>query len=231
MTDYSIHKLKTMRVQKIAALIVLVSMGLFSCKKDSIRGEGRIIQEDRTVSAFQKVEFSGEGSVVVLYGATQAVKIEGYENLVPVFESNVNNGTLVLKYKSDYYNVRNSNIKVTITTPDIKRIYLNGSGTIRTGQNFAGSDLSVEVNGSGKVFSENASFTNLNVKINGSGNADVEELVSDHADVTINGSGDVRILALKSLKARIFGSGNVYYSGNPFTVDTEVSGSGKIVKN
>ena len=220
-----------MSMYKLSFVVALMSLVFASCSKDSIRGEGAIVSEDRSVAAFQKVEFSGEGSVTVLSGAVQTVKVEGYEHLVPVFESRVNGNTLVLKYKSEYHNIRNSNIKVTITTPDIKSIYLNGSGTIRTGENFDGSDLKMEVNGSGKIFSEASKFTSLNVKINGSGEADVEEIVADHADVVVNGSGDIRVLALESLKAKIVGSGTIRYSGNPSTVDTEISGSGKVLRN
>lgn len=220
-----------MRLKNLSILLVFTGISVFSCRKDSIGGEGSIVTENRTVEAFQKVEFSGEGSVTVLNGPAQTVKIEGYENLVPIFESRVSGNTLVLKYKSNYNNIRNSNIRVTITTPDIKSIFLNGSGNIRTGQHFNGSELSMEINGSGTIFSEASEFAKLHLKINGSGKADVDEIISDHADVTINGSGDIRVLALESLKARISGSGTIRYSGNPETVDTQISGSGKVIRN
>jgi hypothetical protein len=44
----------------------------------------------------------------------------------------------------------------------------------------------------------------------------------------VSGSGDADVYASNSLKARVNGSGDIDYSGNPNTSDTKVLGSGSI---
>jgi hypothetical protein len=210
-----------------AAFLVLLA----GCTKDVIRGSGAVISDERNTPAFQKIEFFGEGEVIVSFGNEQRVTVEGYQNLVPLFETQVVGNTLTLKYRHEYQQIRNSNIRVHITTPDIKGVILNGSGDINFGSGFNGTELSSEINGSGTIYSGNGKFVNLRVKINGSGNADLEKLVSDNAEATINGSGTIRVLSFKSLKGKIAGSGTIHYSGNPLIVETEVNGSGRLVKH
>jgi len=45
----------------------------------------------------------------------------------------------------------------------------------------------------------------------------------------VSGSGTARVDVAQKLKARVSGSGDVYYEGDP-VVDGDVSGSGKILK-
>ena len=54
----------------------------------------------------------------------------------------------------------------------------------------------------------------------------VIDLTGDEAEV--NGSGDVEVYASKSLYARVSGSGDIDYKGNPANVDKKTSGSGDV---
>ncbi|MGV6832311.1 MAG: GIN domain-containing protein, partial [bacterium] len=46
--------------------------------------------------------------------------------------------------------------------------------------------------------------------------------------VSVAGSGDAEVVCRESLKARVAGSGDIEYKGNPAKEDTKVSGSGSI---
>ena len=68
----------------------------------------------------------------------------------------------------------------------------------------------------------------LEVSLAGSGDIHGFGLQANNTDVSIAGSGDIEIVSNKSLKARVSGSGDIQYKGNPAKEDTKVSGSGSI---
>jgi hypothetical protein len=68
-----------------------------------------------------------------------------------------------------------------------------------------------------------------NKKIKGNGNMATEtRSTRDYDGVKCAGSGDMEIVSHQSLKARVSGSGDIEYKGNPSKEDTKVSGSGSI---
>jgi hypothetical protein len=68
----------------------------------------------------------------------------------------------------------------------------------------------------------------VKVDISGSGRADFGEVVSRVADAQISGHGDVALAPSEVAKIRISGSGDVYLRSDPRTLDTKISGSGRI---
>ena len=53
---------------------------------------------------------------------------------------------------------------------------------------------------------------------------------SKNATVTVGGSGDNSVYCTESIYARVTGSGDIKYSGDPKKKDTKVNGSGDITK-
>ena len=88
----------------------------------------------------------------------------------------------------------------------------------------------MNISGSGNI-TGNGEVETLVVKINGSGNLMSKEIKSKSATITINGSGDGEVFAIDSISAKINGSGNIKYFGNPENVDTIINGSGDIKSN
>ncbi len=60
------------------------------------------------------------------------------------------------------------------------------------------------------------------------GDIDAYDLSSNDADIRISGSGEIKISVKENLIARISGSGNIYYKGDPKKQDIKVSGSGNV---
>jgi hypothetical protein len=124
---------------------------------------------------------------------------------------------------------------------------LDGSGTIRC-INLAVSTLDIEISGSGKMETD-GNFTMVNAVIDGSGEA-ILSGVSPTADLLINGSGMISAGNLLTdtcyanitgsgtiytrvrdlLEVDISGSGIVYYYGDNPVVNTNISGSGQVIK-
>lgn len=105
---------------------------------------------------------------------------------------------------------------------------ISGSGKIY----FSGDVLqTVETNisGSGR-FEASGSATEIRSTISGSGRVAAADLVVDRCNVRISGSGTVQINVKTSIDASISGSGSLSYKGNPTSVNSHSSGSGRVRK-
>ena len=122
------------------------------------------------------------------------------------------------------------------TSKDIE-FHINGSGNIQ-GEGFNCQQLAVSINGSGDVRLQHrasqecqASISgsgniNLNGKdiqasysIAGSGNIQAADLQAENTDASISGSGNISCYASQKLVARVKGSGDIAYKGDPQEVD------------
>jgi hypothetical protein len=214
---------------------------------EKIKGNGKIITETRTTSEYDEINVGGSFDVVLVKGKEGSIKIEGEENVIPYIEIEVNNGNLQIKYK------KNTNLnptkKMTITVPitSIDKVSLGGSGNISNvgvikTNNFLASlggsgniklqietaIMSVSIGGSGNI-EISGKTTEFNCSVAGSGNVSAFNLNSDVTNATIAGSGSAKITVNNKIKAKVVGSGNIYYKGNPAEKDVKSVGSGEII--
>ena len=162
----------------------------------------------------------------------------------------IKNGALVVKVKNDVNlkTSRNKSIKITIPFKEIKNVSLSGSGDLWNDNVLASDNLDISLTGSGdiilniKASKTKASITgsgevtlkgttnNLEAGVTGSGDFHGFDLEVNDTDVSVTGSGDAKVVCNENLKARVTGSGDIVYKGNPKTEDTKVAGSGSIKK-
>lgn len=215
------------RIFICALLAATISMS--ACEKDRITGSGSVKTEERTLTGFTKVSTSGSTNVFITQGAEFNVMVKAYENLIPYLETEVVNGTLEVHYKENT-NVKNDNSEVYITLPALTGAYISGSANIETDGIFNGSTLEASISGSGNLTFDAGTYDEFNYSSSGSGNLKAFGVTTKYSDISISGSGNAETTATQSLNVRISGSGTVYYKGDPETVDTEISGSGKVIK-
>lgn len=203
---------------------------MFSCRKERITGSGPVSTEQRNVSGFSSVNVNGSSKVFITQGNTIDVKVIAYSNLIPYLETKVQNETLLIAYKSNA-NIQNDNSEIYITMPVLTSLTTSGSGNINSTGNFSDIDhLNVSISGSGNISIEKGVAKSYSISISGSGNVNSFGLSAKLADVNISGSGNAELTVLENLKARINGSGNIYYMGNPSIINSDISGSGKLIK-
>jgi hypothetical protein len=214
---------------KTSILIAFLSIFLFSCSKDRITASGNKISETRNPGNFDGVFSSGSSNVHITYGDEHKVVIIGSDNLIPYYKTKIVSGHLYLGYER--VNIKHDDIEVFVTLPAIRRISLSGSGSMQVGGQFpAQNSLRVSISGSGDVLAtDQIEYDETDIDISGSGQASLENIRTEEAEIDISGSGDAKITVYDQLKARISGSGKIYYKGNPI-VDSQISGSGKVIK-
>ena len=88
--------------------------------------------------------------------------------------------------------------------------------------------LQLEIDGSGTIQSKGQT-DDLRVEVNGSGNVRLGDLADKNADVDISGSGKVEVAPQDSLNVDISGSGTIYLRSEPKSIESDFSGSGKII--
>ncbi|MCF6348179.1 MAG: DUF2807 domain-containing protein [Flavobacteriaceae bacterium] len=211
-----------------------------------VRGNGNMITKTRTVGEYDKIAAGGSFDVKLVSGTEGKITIYIDENLLAYLVTEVENDKLKLKWKKGSNISTRNKILITVPFKDISGVTLSGSGDVFSEDNIKATDfkailsgsgnmklavttsyLSSRISGSGNIRLSGAA-DRLEYAISGSGNINGYELVSNDADVRISGSGGIKTNVTENLKARIAGSGNIYYKGNPKRQDTKVSGSGNV---
>lgn len=106
------------------------------------------------------------------------------------------------------------------------RCDIKGSGDI-TIKNLKGDFLECRIAGSGD-FSAEGSVEEVEIDVYGSGDVDTRKLAAKEANVVVKGSGDVKVCAEEGFDGAIYGSGDIYYYGDPEHTSKHVAGSGDI---
>lgn len=105
---------------------------------------------------------------------------------------------------------------------------VSGSGKIELQATVSG-NTAFDISGSGKIFASGKSNT-VEAEISGSGKVLAADLETGTCRVRISGSGSVELHVTDELDAKISGSGDVRYRGNPARINTHSSGSGSVKK-
>lgn len=218
--------------------------------KNKIKGNGSVVAQTRTTADYDGIKISGSFDVNLVAGKEGKIVLKGEENLLSSIKVEVEDNVLKI-YVEKNVNIRSSlgkKIEVTIPFEKISQLILSGSGNIQSldtikndkflaklsgSGNFNlgidSNDLELNLSGSGNVHLK-GNADNFTTKLSGSGDIDAVNLKSKNVDVNVSGSGNSRINCNESLTARVSGSGDIKYTGNPEKRDVKVSGSGNISK-
>jgi hypothetical protein len=216
------------RCRELLCLVGGVMMMLFGasgCATDvaALVGSGTRASEMRQLEPFTRVEIRGAADTDVVVGEPQSVQIEADDNILPIVETYVSSGTLVVATRQNYRS--RAPMRVHVVVPALSGISVPGSGELRASGVKAG-DFTIALSGSGNII-VNGTASSVSVRLSGSGNVNAGGLVTQRGDVQLAGSGNVDVNSSESLKVRLSGSGNVHYHGDP-NLDAHVSGSGLV---
>jgi hypothetical protein len=172
------------------------------------------------------------------------VKIEADENLLEYIDTEVKDQKLKI---SDKERLKSKNtIKIFITYNYLKGINSGGAANIVCGNSLKSDHLQVSLSGAGLMdlkieatsldlnlsgaglINLSGNVENQNLRISGAGNLDAFKLKSKDCDINLSGIGGAQIFVEDNLNAHLSGVGGIKYKGNPFNVNREVAGLGRI---
>lgn len=238
---------------KLSVFAILFATSLSNAQSwmgEKIKGNGNQKTENRSTADYDEVKLQGYFDVDLIAGKEGNISVQAEENLLPYIKVEVEGNVLKI-YQEKGKNLqvsRGNKILITVPFDKISAVNLSGSGDINTKNQIktekftatlSGSgDLNIDVDaseveaklsGSGDVRLKGKS-DKLVAKISGSGDISASDLMTKDVEAGISGSGDIKVNCTENLNARVSGSGDIFYSGDPKSKDTKVSGSGNIKK-
>jgi len=206
-------------------------------------------QEKRKTGEFTKLSVRGSFDVTLVSGKGDLTITTSDQEVLKHIITDVKDNTLNIYFEKSYkINSHTKDINIEVPFEALNEIVLKGSGSITSKSNINSTNLIVELTGSGdinlSISSENTVATlkgsgdltikgkteNLQGQVVGSGDLKAYDLITENTEISVSGSGDGKVYASGALKARVIGSGDISYKGNPKTEDTKVAGSGGIKK-
>ena len=234
--------------------LILIALFTLSCNAQwgkKIKGNGNVVTIDRSVGEYDAVAVAGWFDVDIVNGREGELSLQGEENLLEYIITEVKNGKLTIKVKKGY-NLQSSTWKrgilVTVPVEEINSVALSGSGDIVGKDVLRADDFSASMSGSGDInlsveadnlktvisgsgdIELSGKARDFDVTVSGSGDVDAFDLEADHVKANVSGSANIKVTANQSLTARVSGSGDILYKGDPDKVDSKASGSGDINK-
>lgn len=188
-----------------------------------VEGSGTIVTESRELDAFAEVVMFGPCDLTVTIGETQTVDVTADDNVLPLLETSVEDGKLVIETTDWFEATERPNIVITVA--ELTTLELFGAADVGvSGLNNAA--FSLEVAGSGQVTLDGTTTAGA-FAIMGSGEVLATELVAEQIEVFVSGAGEAEVNAAETLLVEVFGSGEVRYAGRPVVTQT-VLGSGRV---
>lgn len=198
-------------------LLTLLAAGLFlvftagSCFNVTyITGSDNYITKEVATNQFNAIQLLGSANITYHQDSTSHVEIYASDNIIPLLDTYVENGTLIIKLKDKTY-IRKGKIEIKAFSPDMNNLSINGAGNVGFANGIQTSkDIELCINGSGDIQGKGFNCQRLSISINGSGNVKLQQIQSQECSAEISGSGDISLDG-KTIRAKyqIAGSGAI----------------------
>jgi hypothetical protein len=214
-------------------------------KRDEIKGNGKLITSEKSVSDFDKIKSTGIADVHFYVSEEYRVVVTIDENLSEFVEITSSDNELNIGIKNEI-NPKFTKFSVDVYCPALTGVTLLGGSftgmdkiiassftatSIGTGRiegtiecdNFTGSIINT-----GRI-TVAGTCTNAIIKLTGTGRFEGNEFEIMSAIVTSTGTGNANVYVKEFLNASAIGVGNINYRGNP-KVEAKDGGVGKVRK-
>ena len=228
-----------MKTSLLLVLVIGLSLVLTagSCLQGKhVVGSNNYISQEVKADHFNEIKLLGSANISYHQDTRSHVEIHGSDNIIPLVETYVDGNTLMIKFKKNV-SIWKGKLEIKVFAPELNKLTINGSGNIQ-GEGLNCRRMAVSINGSGDVRLQQiesqecqagiSGSGNINLKgkaiqakyaIAGSGNIQAADLEAENTDASISGSGNISCYASQKLVARVKGSGDIAYKGNPQEVD------------
>lgn len=230
----------------ITLSLFIGTQGYAQWGNSKVVGNGNITTKTVNTSDYDNVSVVGFMDVELKRGTEGAISVTTDDNLHEYLEIHTEGNTLKIEVRKKTNLKTKKGIHIIVPFTDLSEVSLVGSGDIVSKDALKGSALELQLVGSGDM-NLDIDVKQLDVNLNGSGDMDIrgkasrlevklagsgdfngKSLEAEDTEAFVAGSGDIEVAAKKSLKARVNGSGSIYYKGKPDRTDTKVMGSGSI---
>jgi hypothetical protein len=216
-----------MALAGLAALVLVPLAGCVAIVNTGVKGSGVVKTQSHAVADFSSIALHGVGKVTVKQTGREALSISAEDNLLPLLEVRVADGTLTLKVADGQSINPTKPIEFTVEVKDLDGLSLSGAGSIEASQ-VKGKRLAVSLSGAGDI-TASGDVEELEVTISGAGSFKGAELAARRVTARSSGVGSAVVNASDELDASVSGVGSVEYVGAP-KVQKSVTGVGTVKK-
>ena len=240
-------------------LLILAAAALSSCVLLNMNYQiGNGVSAETTLEIGEFDSISSCCSLDLIYTqkeGAQSVVLTCDENLVEYYDIRVEDGTLIIDTKRG--TSINTKVKsyLTVTSPRLDYLKLSGSGDCEiTSAITTDGDFNFKVSGSGDIeadgsvicknfYSSVSGSGNIDVvgvqaesaefKDSGSGDIEVDSITAEDITIKMSGSGDIALICKNAgyINASLSGSGDLILSGSALSVQSNITGSGRVQSN
>lgn len=237
-------------------LFIIILIALTSCKRDNLNdcftNAGEVVEESRSATYFETVNMYDNVNLVIEQGTDFTIRIKGGENLLSAITTDISDSVLNIHNTMKCNWVRNyeNEITVYITSPSLKSIRYESSGDLSTQGLLTIDELEINAwGGSGSInlevecnilnlglhygtvdFNVTGRAVTTTIYANSFGPFYCEQLNSNIVFIRNSGTNDCYIHANHILGAEITSVGNIYYSGTPYDLNYNCTGTGQLIK-
>lgn len=243
-------------MKKWILILVAALVSTFSAEaqwwqgQKTVEGNGNMTSVNRSTADYDEIDLVGSMDIQLVSGIEGKLKIEAEENLIDYIVTESEGGRLRVAVKKGY-NLEpsgNNGIKIIVPFRDLSEVSLTGSGDIYSSEVIISDNFETTVTGSGDIQlpvrakNARASITgsgdielkgtanDFNCKVTGSGDIMAFDFQCERVEALVIGSGDIHVYASEELRAKVPGSGDIVYKGNPKKEDFKTIGVGSISK-
>jgi hypothetical protein len=228
---------------------------LYGCDKSGTNcfsNTGDIIRQERILPGFDSIEMNDNVNVILTHDTVSSVVVEAGQNIISGITTEVVNRNLVIHNLNmcNWTRSYDKPVNVYVSVNYLWKIYYISSGDLTTTNALPYDSLKVEVwGGCGTIdldmdvttgyFIENLGTADFILRgkcgicyvYSGEyGPFHCEDLDVGYFFITSISSNDCWLKAKKILGATISGIGNVYYTGQPDSVYSTITGSGRLIR-
>lgn len=230
-----------MRTLPLFALLAVASTT--ACA--GIRGSGIKLTETRKIADFAQIEVGGGVTLEVKQGPT-SLTIEGDDNIVPLYSTEVREGRLVVRRKGTEWMNTSRKLVVRVTTPSLERLSASGGADVSL-ENVAASKFALDLSGGVDLNAPGLALETLDLeasggvtvamsgtarsaKLNLSGGVGIKAKDLQIAQVVLEASGgcDVDLTAKESVTGEASGGVDLTVHGDPPKSRVHTSGGADV---
>ncbi len=212
----------------------------------SVKGNGNVVEETRKTDHFEKIVVSRGMNVYLSQGEKTKIVVKADENLLDVIETRVENNTLKVTANENIRDAKSK--KIYVTVPVITEIKSTAGSNVFTETplesevleltSTAGSNMKLEL----IVDNVNVSTTaGSNIKLEGKANIftakssagsniKAEQLSVNNCNASVNSGANIWISVNDDFEGNASSGGNIFYYGNPKSVNKKSSSGGNVIK-
>ena len=223
-------------MKKLIILSALFVAGLQTafCQMGALKGSRTVVSKTFNFKTFDSIQLQDlDGKVEVEVGKTFSIKVSIDDNLEPLLLVEEKNNTLRIvldKNENNRRYVENSNIKITITVPQLSKISQSGNNETFV-KGLQGKSFSIKCSGNANLTVE-GNIENLTIEKEGNGDLVAGRLIANIVSVIAMGNGNVKVNASEFFTANGSGNGDIKNIGKAkASANSRKTGNGEIINN